>query len=211
MNNSEFTSKEGLTSKTEIRKSIIKNLSQEKYWLYDDIVIEKILNFTYQNPQVKNIGLYYPLPGEVNLLNLLNRFEGNFALPSTQAEEMEYVLINKYTKLSFSKKSFLPLVQESNIIIPDLICVPGIAFDLNKFRLGRGKGFFDRYIKKQNLRKNFTENNINLKEGLINNLQINQYPIFLGICYEIQLVEILPIEAHDQKVDFIITEKNIIL
>jgi len=74
--------------------------------------------------------------------------------------------------------------EENQIIIPDLILVPGLAFTLKGERLGRGKGYFDQYL----------ENYKGMK---------------VAIGFEKQLFLKIPVEAHDMKYDWLITEKNI--
>ncbi|MFI3302709.1 MAG: 5-formyltetrahydrofolate cyclo-ligase [Rikenellaceae bacterium] len=56
----------------------------------------------------------------------------------------------------------------------DLIIVPGVAFTRSGGRLGRGKGYYDRYLSREGLRA---------------------YTI--GVCYAHQIVESLPSEPHD--------------
>lgn len=68
----------------------------------------------------------------------------------------------------------------------DLILVPGLAFDRMGNRLGRGKGFYDRFLP-----------------------QCNEATI-CGICCDLQLVNRVPVEIHDATMDFIITDKEII-
>lgn len=65
--------------------------------------------------------------------------------------------------------------------------VPGVAFDLEGNRLGRGRGWYDRMIEKLDNR------------GLL-----------VGLAYEFQLVEKVPTDAWDQKVHFIITERRVV-
>jgi 5-formyltetrahydrofolate cyclo-ligase len=62
----------------------------------------------------------------------------------------------------------------------DLILVPGMAFDLNGNRLGRGQGFYDRLLE-------------------------NASGIKCGVGYDFQLLEKIPVEPHDVKVDFVFT------
>ncbi len=62
----------------------------------------------------------------------------------------------------------------------DLILVPGVAFDWNGNRLGRGQGFYDRLLKK------------------IHGLKC-------GVGYDFQLIRKIPTEPHDAKVNFIVT------
>lgn len=205
-------------SKSLIRKSIFTQISQKKYYLSDEIIINSILEIVSKNPLIKNIGLYYPLKGEVNILSLIAKLPLSFSLPIIKDSCIEYTEITKYTKFNFTDSKMLPSPEALNIIVPDIVLIPGIAFNYNKFRLGRGLGYFDKYIEKHKKVKNFqqetlshTQSNFYKVKNLINHLQKNQYPLFLGICYEFQLVKDLPLEPHDQSVDIVINEKNIIL
>ena len=62
----------------------------------------------------------------------------------------------------------------------DLVLVPGVAFDLQGCRLGRGLGFYDRILAEAS-------------------------GIKCGVAYDFQLLEKIPVEPHDAKVDFIFT------
>jgi 5-formyltetrahydrofolate cyclo-ligase len=65
----------------------------------------------------------------------------------------------------------------------DLIVVPGVAFDLTGHRLGYGKGYYDRILYE--------------RRGQL-----------VGLCFDFQLVERLPAEAHDVQMDLVVTEKR---
>lgn len=69
----------------------------------------------------------------------------------------------------------------------DLIVVPGIVFDINRFRIGYGKGMYDRFLKRVN-----------------NNCKK------VGLAYDFQIIESIPAEEHDIQVDKIITESKIL-
>lgn len=62
----------------------------------------------------------------------------------------------------------------------DLLLVPGLAFDLRGRRLGRGKGFYDRLLATAHGTK-------------------------CGICFDWQIVEAVPVEAHDAALNCIVT------
>lgn len=68
---------------------------------------------------------------------------------------------------------------------PVLVLVPGLGFDLQGGRLGRGKGFYDQYLKEF--------------DGLK-----------IGLCFDFQLVESVPREDHDQLVDAVMTEERFV-
>ncbi len=65
---------------------------------------------------------------------------------------------------------------------PEWFLVPGVGFDLNGARLGRGKGYYDRYLEGKNFLK-------------------------IGLAWSEQIVEKIPVEQHDCYMDFIITEE----
>lgn len=68
----------------------------------------------------------------------------------------------------------------------DLILVPGLGFDRNGNRLGRGAGYYDRFLKTTPRRV-----------------------IRIGLSFECQIVENIPMSANDEKVDLVVTECGI--
>jgi 5-formyltetrahydrofolate cyclo-ligase len=87
---------------------------------------------------------------------------------------------------------FLPVLDPSGIPHHTcLIVTPGLAFNKKKQRLGRGGGFYDRFLSQ-----------IRQCEPL------NIYAI--GVCFSEQLLEHIPTGDHDQPVDGVITEEEII-
>jgi 5-formyltetrahydrofolate cyclo-ligase len=64
----------------------------------------------------------------------------------------------------------------------DLIVVPGVAFDRKGNRMGRGRGFYDRLLK-----------------STPNALKV-------GVCYDFQMLDCIPVEEFDVPMDRIITE-----
>jgi len=67
-----------------------------------------------------------------------------------------------------------------------LILVPGVAFDPQGGRLGRGKGFYDRFLKK-------TPKNI----------------LKIGLAFDWQMFEAIPMSENDQYVDIVVTESKL--
>jgi len=79
---------------------------------------------------------------------------------------------------------------EAEIVIPDLIVLPLVAFDKKGYRLGYGGGFYDRTL--ESLRK----------RGPI---------VAVGFAYSGQQVDNLPVEPTDQKLDAVVTENDVTL
>lgn len=78
-----------------------------------------------------------------------------------------------------------PVVDTKKI---DLILIPGLAFDTQGRRLGRGAGFYDR---------------------MIDSLP-SPRPLLVGVCFANQIVETVPTEPHDHPMDRVITENGFI-
>ena len=69
----------------------------------------------------------------------------------------------------------------------DIIVVPGIAFDTNGNRLGYGKGYYDKVLG-----------------------SIKETCLIVALAFDFQIVNTIPAEAHDIKMDKIITESRVI-
>lgn len=68
----------------------------------------------------------------------------------------------------------------------DVVIVPGVAFDRKGGRLGYGGGYYDRFLP-----------------------QLRPNALKIGIAYQLQMVEQLPMETHDIPLDLIVTEKSV--
>ena len=104
---------------------------------------------------------------------------------------VEFILAEK--NLHFAANQFYPKILEpvnGKKTLPDFLILPLLAFDDDLSRLGMGGGFFDRTIEKLKIEKP--------------NL------ITIGLAYDFQRAgATLPTENTDQKLDFVVTEKNI--
>jgi len=111
------------------------------------------------------------------------------AVPQTDFEKKEMRAVQISSLADLKETKFGLLEPESGKEIPakelGLIIVPGIAFDLKGTRLGYGRGFFDRFLRKTNGKK-------------------------IGLAFECNIEEKIPSSAHDVQMDKIITEKRII-
>ncbi len=124
---------------------------------------------------------------------------------------------NFIEEISASKRVFLPVIKGDDIVIkpyisaedmqpemryniqepqgdevpdfnPDLIVLPGLAYDANCNRLGRGKGYYDRFL-----------NSLDVASSLV------------GICFNEQIVDHVPVDEHDYRVDSVITAAGLYL
>jgi 5-formyltetrahydrofolate cyclo-ligase len=142
-----------------------------------------------QIPSAHTILFFAPLPDEPDIwpvLELALALGTNCALPFFDAEKKSYgakLLKNPATDIVTGKFGARePAASCAEILLDkfDLILVPGMAFDLSGNRLGRGKGFYDRLLE-------------------------NAGGIKCGVCHDFQLLEKIPAEPHDAKVDFVLT------
>ncbi len=135
-----FLDKQQLRKQTkEIRSKLdMKSLSKE-------LTLKLKQTIEYQNAH--NIMIFYPLEKEVNLLSLLDDNTKNFYLPKIDGNELLCCRFDKKTELCDSCfKTKEPLSDSDNKSILDLIIVPALAADKNNYRLGYGKGFYDRFL-----------------------------------------------------------------
>ena len=82
----------------------------------------------------------------------------------------------------------IPEPTSKKIIYPDILLVPMVAFDRNLNRLGYGGGFYDRFIKK---------------------IEIKKHVLKIGIALSSQKINNVPTTKNDKKLNFIVTEKYI--
>ena len=148
-----------------------------------------------QNPK-KTFSLYLASNGEVSTEELAQFFQKNslaFSYPKIiqKNQPLEFILASHAQQFAASK--FYPKILEpisGNKVSPNFLILPLLAFDHNLSRLGMGGGFFDRTI-------------LQLK---VENPQL----VTIGLGYDFQRSrDLLPTEKTDQKLDFIVTEKNI--
>ena len=154
---------------------------------------DRILNFLKtQNYYFKNLGGYYPTNYEVDDLNILEFFEKknyNTLLPIIKKNnQMEFFKWTKNDPLKINKYG-IPEPVSSKIYFPDILFVPLVGYDNDLNRLGYGGGFYDRYIEKIEKIKKI---------------------IKIGLAFSYQKIKSIPVNKYDKKLDFIITEKEIL-
>ena len=139
-----------------------------------------------------NLALYYPSSFEINVLKILELnfiSKKNLLLPIIEKNNLmnffpwkknDTLLVNKYGMLE-------PIKSKQNI--PDIMLVPLLAFDKDKYRLGYGKGFYDRYLNRY--------------------LKKFKNIITIGVAFSFQKYHKLPVNNKDVKLNYILTEKGI--
>ena len=156
-------------------------------------LVFKLIRKHFQKKKISIAG-YYPSNYEVNILKFLEEaFKKNFkiALPTIKpSHDMSFKTWIFKEPLYVNEFGILEPNNSNNEIIPDLVLVPLVAFDNELNRIGYGKGYYDRCLKK--IRK------------------IKKNTIFLGVAYSFQKCKSIPVNKYDFKLDYIFTEQGII-
>ena len=156
-------------------------------------VIFKLIRKHFSKKKIIIAG-YYPSYYEVNILNFLEKAsKKNFkivlpVIKSSNAMSFKSWIFKE--PLYVNKFGILEPINSGKNIIPDLVMVPLAAFDNNLNRIGYGKGYYDRSLKKIS--------------------KIKKNVISLGIAYSFQKCKKIPTNKYDCKLDYIFTEKGII-
>ncbi len=142
----------------------------------------------------KNIALYWPMGRELTTFPIMDEVN-DFLLPviSKNSRKLRFARFQGENRLEKSKHGvYQPVIDEkTEFLEPDIVIVPMLAFDRKGYRLGYGGGYYDCTIKDLRKRKKDLE--------------------IVGIAYSQQACLFpLPKEEHDEKMDYIITPKEII-
>ena len=138
--------------------------------------------------EAKTVLIYYPKNNEVDVQPLFKRHKDKtLLLPVTHRNGMTanpYEGNDKMHRGNFGIPEPTTPAYEGKI---DVIIVPAVAFDKNVNRLGLGGGYYDRFLKKQ------------------------PHATLIGVGYDFQLVDEVPVRKHDQKVHRVILPSQTIL
>lgn len=184
----------------------MKNISQEKARLRKEIFSVKkkfstdelhnrseevlsVLEITGVFQEASTIFIYNSLGDEVQTLDFIRRWadKKSFYLPVVVNDD---IVFRAYTSAEDFQQSAYGIPEPvgkdfTDFAKVDLIIVPGVAFDRKMNRMGRGKGFYDRFLPKISAPK-------------------------VGICFDFQLFDKIPFEPADIKMDYIVSENELI-
>lgn len=136
--------------------------------------------------EASTVLLYHSLPDEVDTHDFVRYWatRKTILLPVVKNDEIElrqYVVDKGLAEGSFGIQEPQGEAYEDFSSI-HLAVIPGVAFDAEGNRMGRGKGFYDRLLSK-----------------------LKDYDIYkIGICFPFQMVEQVPVEPHDIPMDEIL-------
>jgi|LGOV01.1.fsa_nt_gb 5-formyltetrahydrofolate cyclo-ligase len=180
--------------KSKIRKETLnkrKNLTTKEVQEKSQNIYNRLISLALLNKQ--NTLLYMDFRNEVatsQMIQTVIEHTGFVLLPRVTGKQLTIHKIQNLEELVLSDYGILEpkvgynLVDYTEI---DLILAPGVAFDRQCFRLGYGGGFYDKLLSQKR----------------------KEVPV-IALAFDCQLIETVPTEPHDYKMDMIITEMEII-
>ncbi|MBO7515530.1 MAG: 5-formyltetrahydrofolate cyclo-ligase [Paludibacteraceae bacterium] len=133
--------------------------------------------------QAEVVMLYYPIGTEPDLRPLMEEFKDTktILLPVAHRTKIE---MRRYTGRECLHRGRFGIQEPKGEAFtgePDLIIVPGVAFDENANRLGRGGGYYDRFLKHFRKAKKY------------------------AVAFDCQIVKKIPMDGHDVHIDAVLT------
>ena len=182
--------------KDKIRKEILAKrniLSDKDINKKSDLIIKNLDSYI---ENVQNIMIFMDMKTEVKITKLLELYpKKNFFISKITNSKNREMKINKYNKNELILHKFGYYESSSNDFydeeILDVVIVPALAFDSKKNRIGFGGGYYDTFLEKVR--------------------QKNNKALFIGVCYDFQIIDSVPTEKHDVTLDFVVSESKIII
>ena len=184
--------KQKMRTKSELRKEIrIKKKALSKEFMADAQTrcFKNLVStpFWQQSDTILTYISYNHEMGTRYLIEEALRSGKKVAAPRVEGSIMNFYLFDSFDDLVKSEQGILePLPNGRPIGEDGLMIMPGVAFDLNRNRIGYGGGFYDKYIEKHPLHKK------------------------IALAYDFQIFDVIEHERHDMKPDLILTETRII-
>lgn len=184
--------------KASIRKNLLdqrRALSVSEVETKSAQILSRLINANVlDGPQV--IMCYMDFRNEVQteaLIEYLWSLEKTVVLPKVNpvSNHLDLFSIEGFKDMIQSKMGILEPADHLPMIHPtdiDLILAPGVGFDLKGYRMGYGGGFYDRLLP-----------------------QVRADCQIIGLAFDVQVIEELPIEPYDQPMNAIMTETRYIL
>ncbi len=128
---------------------------------------------------------YWSMEDEVYTPAFIRKWkaEKRFLLPCVKGEELEFRYFDGEEKL-YPGEGFAIPEPVGEVFTAyeqmEMVIVPGVAFDAQGNRLGRGKGYYDKFLKRC------------------------PSALKIGVCFPFQLIENVPIDEYDVKMDMVI-------
>ncbi|MFC5066417.1 5-formyltetrahydrofolate cyclo-ligase [Flaviflagellibacter deserti] len=140
------------------------------------------------------VALYMPILGELKpapLAERLRKAGATLSLPRvvTATRPMQFLEWREEDPLAKGYGGIREPDPQAPKVVPDVVVVPLSAFDRRGFRIGYGKGHYDRTL---------------------GPLARHERPLMIGYAFALQEVDEVPRELHDVPLDAVVTEDEII-
>lgn len=171
--------KEFLRKKYKEKRDNIKNKVTK-----DNLIYQKVIN----NKDIlssKTLLIYISINSEVDTIKIINYFLNtkNIAVPKIIDNDMFFCYVTNLNELTSGKYN-IPEPTNENIVtdFDNAICiVPGICYDKENYRIGYGKGYYDKFLSKNKIKT-------------------------IGLCYKECMIEKIDNDKYDYKIDEVITD-----
>lgn len=170
--------------RTSVRKSIMALTADQRLAASNELLNRLAVHERFLSAKV--VMLFHSLPDEINTHQFIDDWASKkiILLPVVQGDDLE---LRQYIKgEQMCETDFHIEAPQGNIFTNlsaiDLVVVPGVAFDKSGNRMGRGRGYYDRFLSQQSVSKAYK----------------------LGICFAQQMIDNIPTEAHDIRMDEVI-------
>tara|TARA_B100000809_G_scaffold128155_1_gene126246 strand:+ start:171 stop:713 length:543 start_codon:yes stop_codon:yes gene_type:complete len=178
--------------KSKLRKKILKLREMENFKNIK-IDFDNVFDLLKKNNLTKKcIGGYFPVNYEIDDLEILKKLKKKkyqISLPVIKKNfDMDYYSWSFDDPLKINQYG-IPEPFSKQLIYPDILLVPLVAFDKNLNRLGYGGGYYDRVIDKLSKKK---------------------YILKIGLALSVQKINNVPVTKYDKKLDYIVTDKYIL-
>ena len=185
-----------MLDKKQLRKRYYK-LRKNNYFEINDNFFKPLISLLDKLFKKKLICLsfYYPSNYEVNILNFYNLIKKKRNIKAllpviNLRDKLTFFQWNSLDILKVNKYGILEPAIKTKSLVPNVVLVPLLAFDKDNYRLGYGKGYYDKFLNKY--------------------IRINKNILTIGVAFSFQKYNKLPISKFDVKLDYVLTEKGIV-
>ena len=188
-----------MITKKEIRRAVLKARSEldgETAALASQVICRRILDIeSYE--RAEDVCLYMPVNNEVDVMLLAEaameqgkRVWVPKVIKKGEKDQAGEMVFNRYEGMDRTVTGTYDIVESlsEEILEPGentLVIMPGVAFTWSRDRIGYGGGFYDRF------------------------LQENPQVDTIAVCYDLQVVDEIPVEESDMKPDYVVSETSI--
>ncbi|MCO7176509.1 5-formyltetrahydrofolate cyclo-ligase [Sporolactobacillus kofuensis] len=180
--------------KQKIRNQILHEMEQIDETLFTE-KCKKVRNRLFDSDLWKNtktLGITLSIGREIETMAIITRAwaeKKRVAVPKCDPSDrsLHFYKLDSFRQLESGYFGLMEPITEKTRAVDkhaiDLLIVPGVGFDLNGYRIGYGGGYYDRFLQRFS--------------GLT-----------VSLLLQMQLIDAVPVEEHDQNVDWLITEDN---